>query len=154
MYVGMKTSWPLALQGGFEPNLTGYDNVRFISEIYRVPFRETLDQVTDFAELGRDIYMPLQYYSNGMRARLAFALSLTIDFECLLIDEVLAVGDRRFQRKCEYEMFERRKHHTMIVAIHAPDFVAQNCSRAMVIKNGRARIFDDVKLAAEIYSTL
>ena len=64
------------------------------------------------------MYMPVRFYSDGMRMRLAFALSLAMDFECYLIDEVILVGDRRFQLKCHDELFGRRKHCGMIMAVH------------------------------------
>ncbi|HQT78360.1 MAG TPA: ABC transporter ATP-binding protein, partial [Rhodopila sp.] len=112
------------------------------------------DFVDDFAELGASIYEPVRYYSDGMRMRLAIALSLAIDFECLLIDEVLLVGDRRFQEKCKRELFERRRNCGMILAIHATDVVEDYCSQVLVLKDGRGRVFDDVKLGCAIYATL
>jgi len=151
---GLYMSWPLALGGGFEGEMTGYDNMRFISRIYNTPFREMLDFVSDFAEIGASIYEPVRFYSDGMRARLAFGISLAIDFECLLIDEVLMVGDRRFSEKCHRELFERRRHCGMILAVHAPDVVQEYCSHALVLKDGRGRVFDDVRLACAIYATL
>lgn len=151
---GLFMSWPLALGGGFEGAMTGYDNIRFISRIYNVPFRKTYDYVADFTELGRDLHVPVRFYSDGMRMRLAFALSLAIDFECLLIDEVLLVGDRRFQEKCHREIFENRRHCGMILAVHALDVVEEYCSKVLVLKDGRGRVFDDVKLATRIYATL
>ena len=150
---GLFMSWPLALGGGFEGGMTGYDNIRFIARIYNVPFRQTYDYVADFTELGRELHVPVRFYSNGMRMRLAFALSLAIDFECLLIDEVLMVGDRRFQEKCQREIFENRQHCGMILAAHALDVVEEYCSQALVLKDGRGRVFTDVKLATRVYAT-
>ena len=151
---GLRMSWPLALGGGFEGDLTGYDNVRFISRIYNAPFRETYEYVDEFTELGRHLHMPVRFYSSGMRARLAFALSLAIDFECFLIDEVILVGDRKFQERCHFELFENRRHCAMILAIHSTDVVHSFCGSALVLKNGRGRVFSDVKLATDIYATL
>ena len=151
---GLYMSWPLALGGGFEGEMTGYDNMRFISRIYNTPFDAMLDYVSDFSELGQYIYEPVRIYSDGMRARLALGISLSIDFECLLIDEVLAVGDRRFQEKCHREIFEKRAHCGMILAIHSVDVVKSYCSSAMVLKGGRGRVFSDVHLACDIYTTL
>src|SRR5260370_15920536 len=105
---GLRLSWPLTLGGSFEGQLTGYDNVRFLCRLYDLPFRETFDYVTDFSELGRNMYVPVRFYSDGMRMRLAFALSLSMNFECYLIDEGILVGDPRFQIKCHYELFGRR----------------------------------------------
>jgi len=89
-----------------------------------------------------------------MRMRLAIATSLAIDFECLLIDEVLLVGDHRFQEKCLREIFENRAHCSMILAVHALDVVEERCNRALVLNAGRGRVFTDVKLATRTYVTL
>ena len=151
---GLRMSWPLALGGGFEGELTGYDNIRFIARIYDVPFRATYDFVEDFTELGKLLHTPVRFYSSGMRMRVAFALSLAIDFECFLIDEVILVGDQKFQEKCHREIFDKRSDRAMILAIHAMDVVRERCSSALVLKNGRGRVFDDVILATNTYATL
>lgn len=151
---GLSLSWPLGLSGGFAGELTGYDNVRFISSIYNKPWREVLDYVADFTELGESLHEPVRIYSNGMHARLALALSLAINFECLLVDEVIVVGDARFQRKCFREIFENRSQHSMILAVHAMDVVEQYCNQALVLKGGRGRVFTDVQAATRIYATL
>jgi capsular polysaccharide transport system ATP-binding protein len=151
---GLRMSWPLALGGGFEGELTGYDNIRFIARIYDVPFKETYDFVEDFTELGRQLHVPVRFYSSGMRMRLAFALSLAIDFECFLIDEVILVGDQKFQEKCHHEIFEKRKDRAMILAIHALDVVRERCTAALVLKNGRGKVFTDVIRATDTYATL
>jgi capsular polysaccharide transport system ATP-binding protein len=151
---GLRMSWPLALGGGFEGEMTGYDNLRFISRIYNVPFDRTLDFVIDFSELGASIHEPVRVYSDGMRMRLAFATSLAIDFECLLIDEVLLVGDKRFQEKCLVELFERRAHCGMILAIHSTDVVMDRCTQVLVLKDGRGHVFDDVARGCATYLTL
>jgi capsular polysaccharide transport system ATP-binding protein len=151
---GLRMSWPLALGGGFEGEMTGYDNLRFISRIYGAPFDRTFDYVMDFSELGRQIHEPVRFYSDGMRMRLAFALSLAIDFECLLIDEVLLVGDARFQEKCLHEIFEKRTHCGMILAIHGVEVVKERCTKVLVLKNGRGHVFRDVLQGCDTYATL
>lgn len=151
---GLHMSWPLALGGGFEGEMTGYDNIRFISRIYNVPFKETYEYVDDFTELGEKLLTPVRFYSSGMRLRLAFALSLAIKFECLLIDEVILVGDQKFQEKSFNELFVKRSHMSMILAIHSIDIVRQYCTSCLVLKGGRGRVFYDVKLATDIYATL
>ena len=98
---GMSPSWPLGFAGGFQGSLTGLDNIRFISRIYGQPIEEMIRRTDDFAELGEALRQPLKHYSSGMRARLAFGLSLAIEFDCYLIDEVIAVGDSAFQRRCQ-----------------------------------------------------
>ncbi len=151
---GLRMSWPLALAGGFEGELTGYDNIRFIARIYDAPFRELYEYVEDFTELGKQLHVPVRVYSAGMRMRLAFALSLAIDFECFLIDEVIAVGDTRFQEKCHREIFENRKDRAMILAIHSHEIVKQHCTSALVLKGGRGIMLDDIDLATSIYHSL
>lgn len=151
---GLRMSWPLALGGGFAGEMTGLDNIRFIARIYDAPFKEIYAFVEDFTEIGKQLHVPVRFYSNGMRARLAFALSLAIDFECFLIDEVILVGDQRFQEKCITELFDRRSGKAMILAIHSMDVVRQRCTSALVLKNGRGHVFRDVNLAADTYASL
>lgn len=156
IHAGMSISWPLALGGGFfEGYLTGYDNVRFIARLYRRPFKEIMEFVSSFSELtNKQLQTPVRYYSSGMTMRLAFALSLSIEFECILIDEVLVVGDRRFQQKCIDAVFTERKDRSVMLAVHSVEVVRDFCDRTLLMKAGRGRIFDDMDLAARIYSSL
>lgn len=151
---GLRLSWPLALGGGFEGQLTGYDNVRFLCRLYGLPLQETFDYVADFSELGKHMDMPVRFYSDGMRMRLAFALSLAMEFECYLIDEVILVGDRRFQLKCHDELFGRRQHCGMIMAVHDADVIKEYCQSVLILKGGRGRVLHDLNLAARVYGTL
>ena len=150
----LSLSWPLALNGGFEGQLTGYDNVRFLTRVYDLPFKSTYDYVEDFSELGKNMHLPLRFYSDGMRARLAFALSLAMEFDCYLIDEILVVGDRRFQLKCHDELFGRRGHCAMIMAIHDAGAIKEYCQSVLILKSGRGRLMTDVDSAGRIYSSL
>lgn len=150
----MSVSWPLALQGGFQGSLTGNDNMRFISRIYNKPFDEIKAYVDDFAELGRYLSEPVKIYSIGMRARFAFALSLAIDFDCYLIDEVIAAGDQRFQRRSHEELFEKRADRSLILASHMGEVIKAYCSRALVMHHGRGSLFDDIDLALQVYNDL
>lgn len=150
----MSISWPLGFAGGFQGSLTGYDNARFIARIYQRDYPEIRDFVEDFTELGTQLKMPVKTYSSGMRARLAFALSLAIEFDCYLIDEIILVGDQNFHRKCAYEMFEKRNDRTMILASHSTELVSHFCNRAIVIHKGEATEYGDVNLAVERYSHL
>lgn len=150
----MSVSWPLGFAGGFQGSLTGYDNARFIARIYGRDYREMREFVEDFTELGRQLRMPVKTYSAGMRARLAFALSLAIEFDCYLIDEIILVGDQNFQKKCHYELFEKRSDRAMILASHSVDIIRDYCDRAVLIQNGNATIYQYVNLALEEYSRL
>lgn len=150
----MTNSWPIGFNGGFQGSLTGYDNARFIARIYGKNYSEMRDFVAEFTELGGALKQEVKTYSSGMRARLAFALSLAIEFDCYLIDEVILVGDNNFQRKCHAELFQKRADRAMIIASHDMGTVQQLCNRALLLRNGEAEIFDDVAAAADIYDTL
>jgi capsular polysaccharide transport system ATP-binding protein len=149
----MTLSWPVGLGGGVHPMLTGNDNIRFIARIYGKPVAEVRDYVDDFAELGRFLSEPVHTYSSGMNARLNFALSLAIDFDCYLIDEVLAVGDHRFARRSHEELFEKRADRAMILASHQIETIRAYCSRALLLYRGRGKVFDNLDLALEIYNS-
>jgi capsular polysaccharide transport system ATP-binding protein len=150
----MSTSWPLGFAGGFQGSLTGYDNARFIARIYDRDYQQIKAFIEDFSELGRQLTMPVKTYSSGMRARLAFALSLAIEFECYLIDEIILVGDQNFQRKCRHELFEKRADRSMILASHGMETIREFCDRALVLHKGHGTIYDDVNRAIDIYDTL
>ena len=150
----MTVSWPIGLAGGVHPFLTGNDNMRFIARIYNKPFDEVKAYVEDFAELGKFLSEPLRIYSTGMRARFVFALSLAIDFDCYLIDEVIAAGDQRFMRRSHQELFEKRADRSMVLASHIGEIVKTYCSRALVLHRGRGKIFADLDLAYDIYNDL
>jgi capsular polysaccharide transport system ATP-binding protein len=150
----MSSSWPLGLQGGFQGSLTGNDNMRFIARIYNKPFDDIKAYVEDFAELGKYLSEPLKIYSIGMRARFAFALSLAIDFDCYLIDEIIAAGDQRFQRRSHEELFEKRADRSLILTSHMGEVIKAYCSRALVLHHGRGNLFGDIDLALQVYSDL
>lgn len=150
----MTNSWPIGFNGGFQGSLTGYDNARFIARIYGTAFSEVRDFVEDFTELGTSLSMPVKTYSSGMRARLAFALSLAIEFDCYLIDEVILVGDQNFQRKCHYELFEKRADRSMIIASHDMHTIRDTCNRALVLHDGVGTCYDDVGEAIRLYDSL
>jgi capsular polysaccharide transport system ATP-binding protein len=151
---GMFMSWPLGFAGGLEGEMTGRDNARFIARLYGKDVDDVLAFVDDFAELGRQIDIAVRNYSSGMRMRLAFALTLAVDFECFLIDEVLSVGDQRFHRKCHDALFVQRKHCSMLLISHDAAIVREFCQKAVILKAGRGRVFDDIDLALSIYQTL
>jgi capsular polysaccharide transport system ATP-binding protein len=150
----MTLSWPLALSGGFQPSLTGNDNMRFIARIYNKPFKEMRDFVEDFAELGKFMSEPIRNYSSGMRARLALGLSLSIDFDCYLIDEVIGVGDQRFVQKAHEQIFEKRKDRALMLASHNVGVIKDYCGSALILHRGRGKIFTDIDLALDIYRDL
>ena len=150
---GMTVSWPLAFSGAFQPNLTGFDNLRFICRIYGVDYNGVLPFIDDFTELGVFLREPVDHYSTGMRARLAFALSLAIEFDCFLIDEVISVGDSRFHDKCRIELFEKRKDRAFILVTHDFGAIKAHCDSAAVLVNGKLQSFDIVDDAHAWYQS-
>ncbi len=144
IYRSMKVSWPLAFSGGFQGSLTGLDNLRFICRIYDTSIEDKIPYVEDFSELGRYMREPVKTYSAGMRARLAFALSMVIDFDCYLIDEVMAVGDDRFRKRCQTELFEKRGDRAMVIVSHSPGYIRAHCDKAAVMLGGRLHHFDTI----------
>jgi capsular polysaccharide transport system ATP-binding protein len=147
----MSVSWPLAFGGAFQTALTGLDNLRFICRIYGVDHESTIEFVEEFSELGFYLREPVRTYSSGMRARLAFAISMVVEFDCFLIDEIIAVGDARFHRKCHYELFEKRSDRAMIIVSHDANFIRDHCDRAAVLINKTLQEFETVDEAFRQY---
>jgi capsular polysaccharide transport system ATP-binding protein len=147
----MSVSWPLAFGGAFQGSLTGIDNIRFICRVYQADAKKVIPQVEEFAELGSFLKEPVKSYSSGMNARLAFGISMAIEFDCFLIDEVVAVGDDRFQNKCQIELFEKRKDRALVMVTHHPDAIRNVCHRASVMHEGCLHHFDDVDSAYHFY---
>ena len=147
----MSVSWPLAFGGAFQGSLTGFDNLRFICRIYGVSPDDKVPFVQEFSELGRFLWEPIKSYSSGMRARLAFAISMVIEFDCFLIDEIIAVGDARFHEKCNHELFVNRADRAMIIVSHDPNYIRAHCSRAAVLVGGELHHLQTVDEAFDFY---
>jgi capsular polysaccharide transport system ATP-binding protein len=147
----MTVSWPLAFGGAFQGTLTGLDNLRFICRVYGTTTEDKIEFVQEFSELGRYLREPVKTYSAGMRARLAFAISMVVEFDCFLIDEIVAVGDTRFHEKCRIELFEKRKDRAMIIVSHDPTYIKEHCQHASVLVKGKLTSFDLVDDAFEFY---
>jgi capsular polysaccharide transport system ATP-binding protein len=139
----MSVSWPLAFSGGFQGALTGADNVRFICRIYGVKFEPRFEFVKEFSQLGIYLNEPVAHYSSGMRARLAFAISMTIDFDCYLIDEVISVGDEAFRERCKHELFEKRRDKALLIVSHSHRYLKGNCDRFLLFRDGSIEEHED-----------
>lgn len=150
----MSISWPLAFTGAFQGSLTGADNVRFVCRVYGADFEKAMEIVESFAELGKYLYEPVKVYSSGMRARLAFAISLAVDFDCYLIDEVISVGDAKFHQKCQVELFEKRADKAMIIVSHELHNIREYCNRAAVLNDGKLMVYENIEEALNLYSNL
>ena len=150
----MSVSWPLAFGGAFQGSLSGLDNLRFICRIYGLNYAPTRKFVDDFAELGSQLGEPVKTYSSGMRARLAFALSIAIEFECYLIDEVIMVGDARFYQRCQDELFSKRGERALVVVSHDMNFIREVCDTAAVIHDSTMTMCGSVGEAVDFYHAL
>ena len=150
----VRVSWPLGFGAGFHPNMTGRDNLKFVARAYGQNERRVLRFVEEFAELGDYMNMPVKTYSSGMGARLAFGLSMAIEFDVYLVDEITSVGDARFQRRCREAFDARRKSADVIMVSHDMGTIKNYCDRGMVLVDGRLLAFPDVEQAIESYYRL
>jgi capsular polysaccharide transport system ATP-binding protein len=150
---GMRVSWPLAFGGAFQPHLTGLDNLKFVCRVYGVDYKPLVPFVEDFTELGIYFREPVLHYSNGMLTRLAFALSMAIEFDCFLIDEAMVVGDVRFHERCHAELFHKRKDRAFILVTHEAHVIKMYCESAAVLHEGRLLSFPSVDAAFDFYQS-
>ena len=150
----MTISWPLAFGGTFQGSLTGRDNVKLICRVYDIDFESCIAFVEEFAELGPYLREPVKSYSSGMSARLGFAISMSVEFDCFLIDEGMSVGDHRFHQKCNHQLFEKRGDRAMIIVAHQMDLIRDHCDHAAVLNNGELKVCDSVEEAIGIYTAL
>lgn len=151
-----RISWPVGLAGGFQPSLTARDNVKFVARLYaeKEEIPEIVRRVRDFAEIGEYFDMPTRTYSSGMRSRVSFGLSMAFDFDYYLIDEVTAVGDPQFRKKCNRALEEKKERGAgFIVVSHAMDIVRRFCTQAIVLTSNGISCFDDIEQAIKVYQS-
>ncbi len=146
-----KVSWPIGFSGGFNGSLSGEENCRFIARIYGEDIDRVVGFAHDFSEIGKYFHMPIRTYSSGMKARLAFGLSMAIDFTVYLVDEVTAVGDGPFRKKCREEFARRRDRSSIIMVSHNMSTIEEYCDKCAVLKKGSLKMFDTVNDAARMY---
>ncbi len=141
--VGGRVGSLLELGAGFHPDLSGRENLFLNGSIHglkRAYVREQLDEIVAFAGLEEFIDLPVRTYSSGMYMRLGFAIAAHIDADVLLLDEVFAVGDEQFQRKCFGKIFEfKRRGGTIVFVSHDAAAVERLCDRAILLQAGRVR---------------
>jgi capsular polysaccharide transport system ATP-binding protein len=150
----VKVSWPLGFTGGLHHSMTGRENIKFVARAYGEDLRRTMDFVEDFSEIGPYIDGPVSTYSSGMLARVAFGLSMAINFECYLVDEVMGVGDARFQARCHAEFTNRKQHSDLIMVSHDMGALKKYCDRGVVLADGKLHYFEEVDRAIEVYKRL
>ncbi len=147
-----KVSWPMGFSGGFNGSMTGVENVRFVSRIYGEDPRRIIQYVYEFSELKESMSLPIRTYSSGMRSRLAFGLSLAIDFDCYLVDEIIAVGDGNFRKKSKEEFLKKFKKSFLIMASHSPSIVKDYCNCGILINSRGINYYDNIDDLLEAYS--
>ena len=143
---------------GFNPELSGRENVYLGTSLFRLSRRETDDiykQIVDFAELEQFMDQPVKTYSTGMYMRLGFATAVHLPADMLLVDEVLAVGDEAFQQKCLARMSDfRRAGHTIVFVSHSANLVQRLCDRAILLDHGRVEADGEAGKVIEHYRGL
>lgn len=149
-----RVSWPIGFGGGFHGSLTGRENLNFICRIYDVPGEQVREFVEDFSGLGDYMNMPVNTYSSGMKAKLAFGLSMAIEFDFYLIDEVTAVGDASFKKKSKDEFDKRKSRSTLLVVSHSIATIREHCEKVAVLHDGKLRFFDTMDEGIAFYEGL
>ena len=151
IYRDMELSWPIGFRGSFHRELTGLENVRFVSRMYGRNTEQVVEFVEDFAELGQFFYEPIKTYSSGMGARLAFGISMGIKFDVYLVDELMSVGDPRFRRKSKQVFQEVLKDSKMIMVSHSMSEIRNFCESGIFLKDGNMMYCEDVEDAIAAY---
>jgi capsular polysaccharide transport system ATP-binding protein len=150
-------SWPLGLSGGFVGNMTGKANVKFVCRLYgksRNEMEAIIQSVEEFSELGDYFYMPIKTYSSGMKSRLAFGLSLSFDFDYLLIDETLSVGDAKFRKKSKEALLKKIETCNVLLVSHDMGTLRDICDSGIVVDNGKMEFFYNVDDAIKKYAEI
>lgn len=148
-------SWPVALATGIHPQMTGRENTRFIGRVNGVlDLAEYENKVQQFAELKHKYDLPVRSYSSGMRARLAFACCIVIDFDLYLIDEATSVGDQKFKRKAKRLLMDKSDSANIIMVSHEIKEIRQFCDSAVTIDEGQLKYYEDIEEAISIYRKL
>lgn len=146
-------SWPVALQTGVHPLMTGRENTRFIGRINNVhSLKNYEERVQEFAELGQKFDLPVQSYSSGMRAKLVFACCMNIDFDIYLIDEATSVGDPLFRKKARQSLKEKSEQAGVIMVSHELDQIREFCTSAVIIGDGTLTYYNDLEEGIDVYT--
>lgn len=145
----------LEVGAGFHPELTGRENIRLNATILGFSSREInsmMDEIVDFADIGDHIDGPIKHYSSGMYVRLGFAVAVMVRPEILIVDEVIAVGDEEFQRKCYEHLYRlRRAGTTLVVVSHGMGQITDLCDEALWLEAGAVRMHGPARMVTKAY---
>lgn len=149
-----RISWPVGLSGGFQGSLTGRQNVKFVCRVFGADgddMRQKVSYVQDFAEIGEYFDQPVKTYSSGMKARVAFGLSLAFDFDYYLVDEAMSVGDAHFREKAAQAFKERVDRAKIILVTHGMGQVRKLCDYVLLVNDGKVHKYEDVEEGIAAY---
>lgn len=148
-------SWPLGLSTGFQPKMTGRENVRFVCRIYGIKNTYEIEEyVKEFSELDHEFELPVGGYSSGMRSRFNFAVSMGFDFDTYLLDEIMSVGDSAFRRKCNETLDTKRSSSNIILVSHEMSTLTRHCNAAILLAYGQAEFYENIDRAIFRYKNL
>ena len=151
----VKVSWPVGIIGGFQPFLTGRQNVIFVAKIYSFmsskPLHEVIDFVYDFAEIGNYFDKPFNTYSAGMRARVTFGISMAFDFDVYLLDEISGAGDQSFRQKCVKILEQKKKKSDFIMVNHNLFGLKPFCDKAFILKDKKILEYSNLDIAIKAH---
>ena len=154
IYRGIQVSWPLGFSGGLNGSMTVLENIRFVARIYNKNIKDIVEYVKDFSELGASLKLPIRTYSNGMRAKLAFGLSMAIDFDIYLIDEITAAGDPTFRKRTE-TVFQTKLNDSRVIMIsHSEQTIKSFCDCGLLMSNDGIFFFDRIEDLLKEYKSL
>lgn len=150
-------SWVMGLAKGLQPAMTGRQNVKFICRIYGKDENQIIEicnNVKEFSELEDYFDMPINSYSSGMKSRLTFAMSLAFDFDYLIIDEILSVGDAGFKQKSRKALEDKMLHSNILMVSHSMNELRELCDVGLLIDKGEVKYFDHIEDAIQAYNTI
>lgn len=139
-----RVSWPVGFSAGFNGSMTGIENIRFVARIYGQDTEEVTEFVRSFSELGSSIGLPVKNYSSGMKARLGIGMSMALNFDYYLVDEVIAVGDASFKQKTRNMFRAKLEKSNMFMISHSMRQVREYCDCGIHMTKGCVAYYDNV----------
>jgi len=157
IYSDKSFSWPMGLAGGFQGSMTGRQNVKFVCRIFsrsEDELKKIVEFVKEFSELGDYFDMPIKIYSSGMKSRLSFGLSLAFDFDYILIDETLSVGDKKFKKKSKEALMKKIETSNVLMVSHSMNDLKSICDSGIVVNNGEIVYYENINDAIDRYDEI
>lgn len=150
-------SWVMGLTKGIQPFMTGRQNVKFICRIYgksEAEIKKIASHVKEFSELEDYFEMPINSYSSGMKSRLSFAMSLAFEFDYLIIDEILSVGDASFKQKSQKALQDKMQKCNILIVSHSIETLRELCDAGLIVNDGKLSYYDDIEDAISSYNNI